>query len=140
MRASSESISVLRLYADDVSDSSYSNLDTVQAILNAAGFSGKALKIRLIAVGWSANAATNKGGCTLEFNGNGATYNIAAQSIKPVRTRVPQKDYIDGQWMDIPASGFSASTQVGSIGPVLGNTKLFACDGTVNFVDIGVRY
>lgn len=152
MRANNENLSVLRIYNDD--QTSTGNLNKWKDILVAAGLisgsgtsqtpykSLKDLKVRLIAVCWSASNATtaNAGGATLEFNGDGSTFNIAGRSIKPVRTRVPVKDYIDGQFVSIKTAGVQDNDIIGSIGGVTMNYEIFKCDATVNFVDIAVRY
>lgn len=164
MRANNESLSNLRLYTDDkianINNTAIENNCLAHFLLNAgfatpvlaggppASLQGikvtRALKVRLIAVGWSASSAAvtgQTGGVTLEFFADGNSFNISDRSVKPVRTRVPQKNYILNQWIDVAAGEYGLTDTIKySLGELTWNKKLFTCDGSVNFVDIAVRF
>lgn len=164
MRANNESLSNLRLYTDDKlgdSSGSFQNDSLANFLVNAglakphyeAGtlpqkYDGitvtRAIKVRFVAVGWSASSSVDKqgnGGVSLEFAYDGNSFNISDRSVKPVRTRIPQKNYVLNQWFDITATSYFLTDVVpGSIGGLTFGQKLYTCDGAVNFVDIAVRY
>lgn len=164
MRANNESLSNLRLYTDDVIDkinnqvivnNSVANF-LVNAGLAKADVGGegipqsyvgitvtRAIKVRLVAVGWSAPSVINSGtgGVTLEYSFDGNSFNISDRSVKPVRTRIPQKNYVLNQWFDIPAGTYKLTDVIpAAIGGITFGQKLYTCDGVINFVDIAVRY
>lgn len=163
MRANNESLSNLRLYTNDIIDPINNKTihnDCLAHFLLNAGLaepvlgSGipqsleaikvtRSLKVRFIAVGWSASSAADKtiGGVTLEFSYDGNSFNISDRSVKPVRTRVPQKNYVLNQWFDIEAGTYGLSDKLkNALGDITWEAPLFVCDGVINFVDIAVRF
>lgn len=152
-RPNTESVSLLRLYSKDFPGFNLARLSPVD-IRQLIGITGKDFYFRLVAVCFQGayNSLASGNGpvpTTLEFAYGGTSFSIAGQSIKPARVRVPQKNYVAGQWWLY--NGSAASPVVTpTIGAGSNDVNLYSIspDGLANqnaaspvqYVDIAIRY
>lgn len=148
-KAVSESISVLRLNAADF-PAVPGNLTTFSpAFIEGLISINRSHTFRLIAVGFASVDNTSGQPTTLEFNYGGSSFQLAPNATKPVRIRVPEKNYVAGQWWNVAVSGttktITPTLGAGSDSGALFNFKIDQ-DGNntqgaaVQFIDVAIRY